>query len=99
VTLQDALQLIERGGVLMAALFAIWALVTGKVVTRREYDNREAQYLKELGKVETRLVKMERLNEDANLELMKQSSTNARLVEMTLLQRQEAEQVRKDKER
>jgi hypothetical protein len=85
VTFTDAVELLQKGGVLVAVLFAVWALVTGKVVTRREFDRLAAQC--EI---------MQKKIEEANAELVKQSSTNARLVELSLLQRAEAESIRRD---
>jgi hypothetical protein len=84
MTMTDALDLLQQGGVLVAALFAIWALLTGKVVTRREFDASEL-----------RNAELKRENDLAVDELRKQSSTNARLVEMSFQQRREAERIRR----
>jgi hypothetical protein len=87
VTLQDAVQLLQQGGVLVAALFAIWALLTGKVVTRREFDALQA-----------RLDASAKREQAASDELIKQSATNAKLVELSFQQRREAERIRREPE-
>lgn len=84
MTPDDALALVQQGGALAASLLAIWALLTGRVVTRREFD-----------RLDHRFTKMEELAEVANTELRRQAATNARLVEMSFAQRQEAENVRR----
>lgn len=88
MTIQDALEILKQGGVLAALCLALWAILTGKVVTRREFDA-----------LQTRHDKTEQLNQAANSELQKQSSTNARLVELSLLQRQEVQDIRQQPER
>jgi hypothetical protein len=84
VTAQEIYDLIKNGGALGAAVVVIWALLTRRIITRGEFNS-----------LETRFNKMEALNEEANDELRKQSSTNARLVELSFQQRQEAENIRR----
>jgi hypothetical protein len=84
VTVQDGLNILQQGGALAAAVLALWALLTGRVVTRREFDRLDDRY-----------TSLDRLNQEAVEELKKQSATNARLVEMSFQQRSEAERIRR----
>jgi hypothetical protein len=83
MTAKDAVDLLQSGGVLAAAMLAIWALLTGKVVTRREFDRLESQYLESQKDIQS-----------ANDELRQSAATNARLVELSFRQNQQAENIR-----
>ena len=99
MTFQEGADILQKGGMLVGAFFVIWALATRRVVTRGEFDRLDQRSQDIETKLEGQLrevqTKLEGQLREANAELMKQSTTNARLVEMTLLQRQEAETVRR----
>jgi hypothetical protein len=84
MTPSQAIDLIQSGGVVACLAIALWAFVTRRIVSRGEFD-----------RLDDRCKGLETKIEQANTELLKQSTTNARLVEMTMLQRQEAETVRR----
>lgn len=84
--LVEVVDLLQKGGVLVAAILAVYALLTGRVVSRREFDRLDA-----------RAQKLEALNEAANTELKQQASTNARLVELAFTERQEAATIRRER--
>ncbi len=86
--LKQTLDIVQGAGVLGASMLALWALLTGKVVTRREFDALQGRY-----------DAIDQLNTDANTELRKQSATNAKLVEMTFQQLNEAQDIRRQPRR
>lgn len=88
MTLKEALDLLQQGGTLAAAVLALWAIVTRRVITRGEFDL-----------LQKRFDEMNQINQDANNELRKQSSTNARLVEMSFPQREADERPRRTSSR
>lgn len=81
---QDAWDFLQKGGVLAFCILLIWALLDGKIIRRGEFDNLKAAY-----------DKLEKSNDAATEELIKQSTTNAALVAMSVKSRQEAENIRR----
>jgi HAMP domain-containing protein len=94
MTAKDAVDLLQSGGVLAAAMLALWAILTGKVITRREFDRELAAGAAREATLQKRLDEIDELNKTANAELRQQSATNAKLVELSFKQRQEAENIR-----
>ena len=83
MTAKESFDYIQQGGSLAFALVIIWSLLTGKVVTRREFDRLESQY-----------IEMQKDIQAANDELRQSAATNARLVELSFKQNQQAENIR-----
>lgn len=84
MTAQDGIELLRTGGVVACLVIALWAMVTRRIVSRGEFD-----------RLDTKYQELEKDNKAANDELRKQSSTNARLVELAFSQRAEAEDIRR----
>jgi hypothetical protein len=80
----DAIPAIQAGGTVVCLILAVWLVGTRRVITRGEFDLLNEQYNE-----------VKKLNAEANAELLKQSTTNARLVELAFSQRDEAERIRR----
>jgi len=84
MTLVDVYHFIQSGGVLACFILAGWAILTRKVITRGEFDRFLLDY-----------VELKKVNNEATAELIKQSATNARLVETLSQQMSEAARIRR----